>query len=60
MNFILNYLDYLERILVGTQVADGLRGTGPVQINGLWGAIACVKRTDAKVNSLVMQIILPV
>ena len=55
VNFILNYLDYLERILVGTQVVDGLRDTGPVQINGLWGAIACVKQTDAKVNRLVIQ-----
>ena len=56
----MKYSDYLERILVNTQTVNGLKGTGPVQINGLWGAIACVKQTDAKVNSLVMQIILPV
>jgi len=55
VNFILKYSDYLERILVGTQAVNGLKGTGPVQINGLWGAIACVKQTGAKVNSLVIQ-----
>ena len=55
MNFILNYLEHLERILLGTQAVNGLKGTGPVQINGLEDAIAQVNRTGAKANSLVIQ-----
>ena len=55
MNFILNYLEHLERILLGTQAVNGLKGTGPAQINGLEDAIAQVNRTGAKANSLVIQ-----